>query len=259
VRHLSLPLLLLILALRWTGQASAAEHELLVSAAMSLKEALTEAGVAFERAQPTVKVSFNFGASGPLRAQIANGAPVDVFVSASADDVAALEGHGLLLAGTRVDVARNTLVLVRPRSGGAFALAALADLSRPEVGRVAIGNPASVPAGRYARETLAASGLDRALAGKLILAENVRQVLDYVARGEVDAGFVYRTDVRTEPRVLVVAEIAEGSHAPIVYPAAVVAASRSVSAARAFVLFLRSSEARALFERHGFGAPPAVP
>lgn len=259
MRRLPRTLLVIFFFIPWSVEASGAERELLVSAAMSLKEALTEAGTAFERVHPDVKVSFNFGASGQMKAQIANGAPVDVFVSPSADDVAALEGQGLLLAGTRVDVARNTLVLVRPRSGGAFAFAAMPDLARPEIGRVAIGNPASVPAGRYAREALAATGLDGAVAGKLILAENVRQVLDYVARGEVDAGFVYRTDARTEPRVLVVTELAAGQHAPILYPAAVVAASRNVEAARAFVLFLRSSEVRALFERHGFGTPPALP
>lgn len=259
--HLPTLVRLVFLALvgAWLSPAAvAAEREILVSAAISLKEVLSQAGAAFERAHPEVHVAFNFAASGQLKAQIENGAPVDVFVSASGDEMTALGQKGLLLEGTRADVARNALVLVRghSRAGGP---ATLADLGGEGVRRLAIGNPASVPAGRYARDVLEHAGLTAAVAGKLILAENVRQVLDYVARGEVDAGFVYRTDARTEARVRVVVEVAPGLHAPILYPAAVLAASRNAEAARAFVGFLRTPEARALFEARGFEAPAGRP
>ncbi len=250
-------LAMMVLGLGLATTARAAEHELLVSAAVSLKETLTEAAKAFEGSHPGVRVALNFAASGQLRAQIESGAPVDAFVPASVDDVATLEARGLVRADSRVAVARNVLVLV---TGGAPGLPVhtLADLARPEVHRLAVGNPASVPAGRYAREALEHAGLWDRLRDRTVLAENVRQVLDYVARGEVDAGLVYRTDAATEGRVRVVQEVPAEAYAPIVYPAAVVTASREPDLARAFVAFLASPEGRALFERHGFGAPPAV-
>jgi len=252
-------LLSLVLVGAWLAPAGrAAEREILVSAAITLKEALAEAGAAFERMHPDVRVAFNFASSGQLKAQIENGAPVDVFISASGDEMTALAAKGLLLPDTRVDIARNELVLVR-RAAEAGALSSIGDLGRAGVRRIAVGNPASVPAGRYAREVLAQAGLTAAVAAKLILAENVRQVLDYVARGEVDAGFVYRTDARVDARVTVVAEAPAASHAPILYPAAALKTTRDAEAARAFVAFLGSPEGRALFAKHGFEAPPARP
>jgi molybdate transport system substrate-binding protein len=254
-----LPAFLVMLASFATSspRVMAGDRELLVSAAISLREVMTEAGAAFGEAHPGVHVALNFGASGQLRAQVEAGAPVDVFVAAAAWDLDALEQKGLLAPGSRVELARNSLVLVCPREGG-LPLRALSELSQPQVRRAALGNPATVPAGRYARQALEHLGLASPLKERLILAEHVRQVLDWVTRGEVDAGFVYRTDALAEPRVRVVAEVPPQAHEPIVYPAAVLAGSRETAAARAFVEWLASPSGRALFERHGFAAPKAV-
>ncbi len=138
----------------------------------------------------------------------------------------ALEKNGLIAAETRKTVAQNTLVLIRSRQGKG---------TKKEPSRIAIGNPATVPAGRYAKEALEKRGLYAKLQGKLVLAENVRQVLDYVARGEADEGFVYKTDAMTEPKVEIVEVIPGDQHQPILYPAAVVKAAKNASAARKLI------------------------
>lgn len=244
---LSRLLLPLLLALPWLASA----QPLTVSAAASLTDAFKALAPRFEATRPGVTLRFNFAASGVLLQQIAQGAPVDVFASADADTLDRAEARRLLLPGTRRDFASNALVLVAPTGSP---LAGLGELARPGVKRIAAGKPASVPVGRYTRQALEAAGLWVPLQPKLVWADNVRQVLDYVARGEVEAGFVYRSDAEpARDRVTVVATVA--GHAPIRYPAAAVADSRQPALARAFVDFLGSAEARAVLARHGFGAP----
>lgn len=161
-----------------------------VSAAASLTNALREIGLLFEQAHPGHKVLFNFGASGALLQQIARGAPVDVFVSADPQRMDEAQRQNLIVPALRRDFASNRLVLIVPATAGE-APAALADLARPAYARIAIGLPASVPVGSYTQGVLVAAGLWHAIEPKMIGAHNVRQALDYVARGEVDAGFVY--------------------------------------------------------------------
>ena len=144
------------------------------------------------------------------------------------------------------------MVLVKPRSSKTR-IASFADLEKTEVQKIAIGNPRTVPAGRYADEVFQSLKLSGAIRDKLVLAENVRQVLDYVARGEVDAGVVYATDATTRPQeVTIVATAPKGSHKPILYPIAVVKGSKSENAARAFISFVRSGEGRKILEKFGF-------
>ena len=160
----------------------------------------------YEEGHPGVKVNFNFGASGDLIKQIQGGAPVAVFASAAQKDMNELEQAGLLIPGSRTDFAGNSVVLVQPRQA-TVKLAGFPDLAKPEVKKIAIGNPKTVPAGRYAMEVLAFFKLADPIQDKLVLAENVRQVLDYVARGEVDAGLVYHTDAMTRPQDVQVIEV----------------------------------------------------
>lgn len=235
----------LLLALPLLAGAQA----LTVSAAASLGDAFKTIAARFEAQRPGVSIRLNLAASGVLLQQIAHGAPVDVFASADAETMD--RGAALWLAGTRRDFATNALLLVTPPNGLARQLG---DLTLPTVRRIAIGKPASVPAGRYAQQALAGLQLWEPLGPKLVFADNVRQVLDYVARGEVDAGFVYRSDAALLPGKLRVAGLA-GGHVPIRYPVAVVKDSRQASLARDFVAFLAGAEAQALLRQAGFGPP----
>ncbi len=234
------------------GQAQAGGSKTLtVSAAISLKDAFTELGKAFEAQHPGVSVQFNFGASGDLESQIEGGAPVDVFAAASTKETGELAQKGLIVKSNLTAPVGNDLVLAVP-SGSAQHFSAFTDLTRTG-GKVAIGNPDTVPAGRYARDTLMHYGIRTALKPRIVYGESVRQVLDYVARSEVDAGLVYTTDARARASEVKVALTAPaGSHAPVTYPMAVVSASANRALAGQFLAFLESAAARPVFEKYGF-------
>lgn len=249
--------LVLAMLLALVAPAGAAQ-ELTVSVAVSTRDAVQEIGRAFTARHPGVRLRLNAGASGELQKQIEAGAPVDVFVSAGARQMDELARQGLIDPKTRRVFARNVLVVVKPADSGL-------DLSRPEdlldrrVQRVVIGNPRTVPAGQYAKESLRALGVWDALHPRLVFAENVRQALEYVARGEVEAGLVYATDAAARPgRVTEVFRPPEDTYGPVTYPAAVVAATRRPALALAFVEFLLAPEARAVLSRLGFGSPASA-
>jgi molybdate transport system substrate-binding protein len=204
-------------------------------------------------------VLYNWGSSGELQKQIEAGAPVDVFIAAAPLHLDELEKRRLLVPGTRRVVARNLLTVIKP-ADSRVDIARAADLAEARVTRIVIGNPRTVPAGRYAEESLRALELWGRLRPKLVLAENVRQALDYVVRGEVDAGFVYVTDVATRGRAVTEAfRPAQGTYRPVLYPAAVVAGTREPALARAFVELLMSPEGQAILARFGFQPPPPGP
>ncbi|HSH12821.1 MAG TPA: molybdate ABC transporter substrate-binding protein [Desulfurivibrionaceae bacterium] len=240
-----------ILLLPADRQATAGE--LIISAAASLTNVMRELGEDFEKANPGVKIIFNYGASGSLLQQIANGAPVDVFAPAGRKDMDKAEALGLLAATSRRDFAANRLVLAVPADGRAN-LHSLADLTRPEVKRIGLGSPESVPAGRYAKAVLNGAGLWEQLAGKFIYGNSVRQVLDYLSRGEVDAGLVYGSDALLKSdSVKVIAELQVTGG--IIYPVAQVNESKNPGEAVRFLNFLLTPKAQALLGRHGFEPP----
>lgn len=229
----------------------ASAQQLTVSAAASLTDAFKAIAPRFEALRPGVTVRFNFAASGVLLQQIAQGAPVDVFASADQETMSRGAEQQLIAADTRRDFAANSLVLITPPAG---TVQAVADLPRPDVKRIAIGKLASVPAGRYTQQALESAQLWTGLQAKLVFADNVRQALDYVSRGEVEAGFVYRTDAKLAgDKVRIVATV--GGHAPVTYPVAVVADSRQAALARDFVAFLAGAEAQSILARYGFDKP----
>ena len=236
---------------------AAAGASLTVSAAISMKDAVTEVGRGFTAARPGVTVLYNWGSSGELQKQIEAGGPSDLFVSASVVQMDELEKRELVVPATRRVFARNLLTVIKP-ADSPLDIAKAADLAEARITRIAIGNPRTVPAGQYAEESLRALGLWDRVRARLIFAENVRQALDYVARGEVDAGFVYTTDAAARGQAVREAfRPAEDTYRPIVYPAAVVAATREPALARAFVELLASGEGRAILARFGFQPPPA--
>lgn len=226
-----------------------------VAAAISMKEALIEANIAFMNATGD-DVELTCDASGVLLTQIRNGAPMDAFISAAVEQVDAADKAGLVVKDSRRVIALNSLVLIVPAKSE-LNLTSIADLAKPEVKKVAVGQPKAVPAGQYAMRTLAALKLDKDLAGKIINGTNVRQVLDYVIRGEVDAGFVYATDAQQAgAKVKVIATAPADSHDPVVYPGVLLTAGKNVSVAKKFFEFLASPAGKKILESHGFLTGP---
>jgi len=228
-------------------------QDLVVSAAASLTQAFKDVAVEYEKAHPGRKVVFNFAASGALLAQIQQGAPVDVFASADQPTMDRAASAKLMAEGTRADFARNTLVVVLP-STSKQEPKALKDLSAPAFARIASGTPASVPAGKYTADAVAAAGLTDALQSRWVFGESVRQVLNYVARAEVDAGFVYRTDAMIEADKTRIA-FTVPTASPVSYPIAQVAASTNAQAAKDFIAFVRGASGQAILQRYGFSPP----
>ena len=228
-------------------------QELMVSAAASLTNAFKELAPLFEAKHPGSKVLLNFAASDALVQQVAKGAPVDVLACADQESMDKAETQKLLTAGSRQNFAGNSLVLIVP-TDSALTIRTVADLAQASVTRIAMGNPASVPAGRYAQQALEQGKLWSAVQPKAIYALSVRQSLDYVARGEVDAGFVYNTDAAIQKnKVRVVSTVP--STVAITYPAAVIASSKNAALAQQFIDFTLSSAGQAVLGQYGFMKP----
>ncbi|NKI96794.1 molybdate ABC transporter substrate-binding protein [Rhizobacter sp. SG703] len=227
--------------------------DLTVSAAASLTNAFKELAPAFEARNPGIQLLLNFAASDALLAQIAKGAPADVFASADQETMDRAQAQQLIAAGSRRNFANNALVLIAP-ADSRLVLAALSDLKQPGVRRIALGQPSGVPAGRYAKGALEAARLWGDVEPKAVYAQNVRQALDYVARGETEAGFVYATDAAVQKDKVKVA-LAVPTGTPISYPLGIVAGGPNPAAAKAFVDFVLSPAGQAVLARHGFQQP----
>ncbi|MEB3360023.1 MAG: molybdate ABC transporter substrate-binding protein [Synechococcales bacterium] len=229
---------------------ASAPVELTISVAASVQDAMQDVQTAYQEEAPNVTITYNFGSSGSLAQQIIQGAPADVFLSASKKWMDDLEGQGEILEGSRRDLLLNSLVLIVPQDK--TDVTDFSDFATDKVNRIAIGEPESVPAGQYAQEALTSLNLFDALQPKMVFGKDVRQVLSYVETGNVDAGLVYATDAKVSDQVQVVATAAADTHSPIVYPIGVVADSENAEAAQAFVDFLSSDTAVAIFEDYGF-------
>ncbi|MDQ7999342.1 MAG: molybdate ABC transporter substrate-binding protein [Pseudomonadota bacterium] len=228
-------------------------QEIVVSAAASLTNAFQAIGQAWEKANPGLKVTFNFAASGALLAQMQQGAPVDVFASADQPTMDKAVSANLIASGSRTDFVKNELVLVVPAKS-ALAPKALGDLTSADYKRIAAGTPASVPVGRYTMTVVEQAGLAAPLQPKWIFGESVRQVLDYVARGEVDAGFVYRTDAMVKKDETRVA-LAVPTATPVSYPIAQLAASKQPATAQSFIAFVKGIQGQQILGSFGFAKP----
>lgn len=239
-----------VLMLLATCAVGAERKQMIVSVAASLKEAIQEGVKAYALVESGVEIVTTYGSSGSLCKQIEQGAPVDVFISASSNHMDALQKGGLLWDGTRRDLLQNKLVLIVPADGKA--ISSFAEAATNGVGRLAIGEPSSVPVGQYAAQVFTTLGVLDAAKQKAVYAKDVRQVLTYVERGEVEAGVVYSTDAALSKQVKVVAEAPTDSHDPIVYPGAVLAASGQKEVANAFLEWLSSSAGKAVFKKYGF-------
>ena len=241
--------LLLISLVVWHSVAWSAD--LTVSAAASLTQAFQDIGAQFESQNPGTKVKFNFGASGALMQQIANGAPVDVFASADTDTMDKAVVKGVVAAADVKVFTTNKLVVIVPLLSKT-ALQQLADLKKPDIKRIAMGTPASVPAGHYAQGSLEKAGLWNEVKDKVINTTNVRQALDYVSRDEVDAGFVYASDAQLmQDKIKVAMQVT--TLTPIQYPIAPVVGGANKNLSVKFIQFLQSPLAQATLKKYGFG------
>ena len=228
--------------------------EIVVFAAASLSDALTEIAADFGRATGDT-VRLNLGASSTLARQIREGAPADLFFSADEAKMDALDRAGLIEAGTRRSLLSNTLVIVVP-AGSPLRLASANDLAGPRVRRLAVAEPATVPAGIYARAFLERKGLWAALAPKIVPVENVRAVLAVIEGGDADAGIVYRTDALASRKARIAWSVPREEGPPISYPAAVVRGGPNVPGAKRLLAWLESPAAAAVFSKYGFLTRP---
>jgi molybdate transport system substrate-binding protein len=232
-----------------------ADEEIIVSAAASLTQSLGQAAKAFESAHPGTRVRLNLGASGNLLQQIVAGAPVDVFVSADEAFMDKGAKEGVILPATRRDLVSNRVVVIVP-ADSPLSMDSLTSLAQPGVKRIAFGNPA-MPNAKYAEMAIKAAGLWGQLQPKFVLCATVVQSLNYVAQGDVDAGFVFATDAATAPGKVKVA-FTVPVREPIVYPVAEVAKAPHPQLAEAFIAYLLSPDGQAVFHRYGFLPPPGA-
>lgn len=227
--------------------------EITVAAASSLTQAFKEISAAYRTANKGDQVNLTFGASGALLQQVSAGAPVDVFALADVETMLQAEKAQLVGSGGVTIFAENRLVLIVPISDQ-IEMNTISDLGQKRFDRIAIGNPSSVPAGRYARQALDTLRLWSAFEPKFIYTQNVLQAFDYVARGEAEAGFVYATDAAmARDKVRVALEIP--TDVKVRYPIAILKESKEPAAAERFVKFVLSDAGRAILLKHGFRLP----
>lgn len=242
------------LSLLLTGCSSSTKKEnktieLNISAAASLKEAMADLEAAYTSKNPEVSFVINYGSSGSLQQQIEQGAPCDLFISAGEKQMTALEEEGLLLDCTNKDLVKNSLVLVTSNDSE---ISSIDSLNYDAVSKIALGEPSSVPAGKYADETLTSLAIKDSLNNKLVFAKDVKEVLAWTASGNADAGFVYLSDALSSNGVKIVETISEEYHSPITYPVAIIKDSDDIDAAKAFEDFLFTDEAQEIFEKYGY-------
>jgi molybdate transport system substrate-binding protein len=233
-----------------SAKPSESPVELNISAAASLKEAMADIQEEFKKVKPNVILTVNFGSSGSLQQQIEQGAPCDIFISAGQSQMKALNDKSLLLENTVKDLVKNDLVLVGPKD---TTITGLSDLNTDKVKKIAVGEPKSVPAGKYADEVFTSLGIKDAITPKLVFAKDVKEVLAWSTSGNTEVGFVYKSDALSSPNSKIIETIAADKHSPITYPICVIKATKNPDASKAFEDFLYTNTCKVIFEKYGYG------
>ena len=223
--------------------------ELNISAAASLKEAMEKIEEDYKKVHENVTLVVNYGASGSLQQQIEQGAPCDVFISAGQKQMKALDEASLLLEGTYKDLLENDLVLIASKDSD---VSNLDDLITNKVKHIAVGEPSSVPAGKYADEVLVNLDLKDKIKDKLVFAKDVKEVLAWTQSGNAEVGFVYYSDTINTDNIKIVETTPSTSHSAIVYPIAVIKESKKPEAAKEFEDFLLSTDGQAILKDFGY-------
>ena len=229
----------------WAGPAFGGEVN--VSIAASLRDVINELSDGFTGQNPGVKFLKNYGGSGALAKQIENGAPADIFISANLEWMEYLQSRKLVVSASIRTFAYNTLVFVGATD---TQTTTMRDLLRLE--KIAIGSPKSVPAGEYAMEAIKKAGIDKQLEKKLVMAKDVRECLMYAERGEVDGGFVYRTDALQAKQAKILFTVPQDLYPRVTYPMGLTVAGAKSKDAEAFYRYLQSGDALAVLEKYGF-------
>ncbi|MDT8717420.1 molybdate ABC transporter substrate-binding protein [Clostridium sp. 19966] len=222
-----------------------------ISAAASLKVSLDKIKESYKNVKSNVTLVFNYGASGTLQQQIEQGADVDIFMSAATKQMDALSSKNLLLEDTKSNLLENDVVLVIPKDSS-NSISDFKSLTDNSIKKVAIGEPSSVPAGQYGEEVLTKLGILDKVKAKAVYAKDVTTVLNWVETGNADAGIVYKTDALSSSKVKIAATAPSDSHKAVVYPVAVIKASKKADAAKEFLKYLSSSDSKTIFENAGF-------
>jgi molybdate transport system substrate-binding protein len=223
---------------------------LTISSGAGLRDVMLAIQQAYRKPAPNVKINYNFAASGVLRQQIEQGAPMDVALLASQVDMDALESQNLLLNDTRNNLLKSQIALIVPRQSSG--ITTFQDLAKSTIQRIVIGEPRTVPIGRFAQDVFTYFGITQKVQPKLIYAKSALEIISYVASGNVDAGITHDTSASQSSEVKIVAIAPEKSHSPVVYPVAVLRSSRNPDPARDFVQFLSTPTARSIFQKYGY-------
>jgi|GEM_PF-33555 molybdenum ABC transporter, periplasmic molybdate-binding protein len=226
--------------------------DLTISAAASLKSALDEIQTLYKAEKPNATLAISYGGSGTLQQQIEQGAPVDVFLSAATSNMKALKDKSLLDDSTMKNLLQNKVVLIVPSDSKAK-IASFEDVKNADIKKIALGEPTTVPAGKYAEQIFTYYNMLDAVKAKVVYAKDVTEVRTFVESGNVDAGVVYSTDAMVSgDKVKIVATAAEGSHDPVTYPGAVIKATKHAAASKDFLNYLSTDAAKAVFVKYGF-------
>lgn len=225
--------------------------ELNVSAALGLKEALLDIKKDYEQSNPAVKIVFNLAAAGVLEAQIEQGAPADIFISAANKQINDLAKKNLIDEATRKNIVSNKLVLIVPKES-TLNIKSFQDLASSNVIHYGLGETDTVPAGQYGKEVLEHLGVWEQVKNKAVLAKDVRTILSYVETGNADAGIVFSTVAVTSDKIKIAAAAPNNSHEPIIFPGVVLANCKHPEAAKDFLNYLGTPSAMAIFKKYGF-------
>jgi molybdate transport system substrate-binding protein len=231
--------------------AGSQKTEIIILAAASLTDALNELKTSFEKEYPTISVTYSFGSSGKLAQQIEQGAPADIFLSASKKDMDELQNKNLIAKDYRVDFAKNELVLITNKEHP-LNISSFENIDPGKVKQFAIGEPESVPVGRYTKEVFEKLKLWDKLQNSFVLGKDVRQVLTYVELGNADLGVVYASDAQISKKVKQIAMAKPEWHKPIVYPGAIIINSAQANEAKLFLNYLSGEKGKEILRKYGF-------
>lgn len=230
-------------------ESSSKTVNLTISAAASLQESMEEIKVNFEKEHPNITLTLNYGSSGSLQKQIEQGAPSDLFISAGQTQMNSLEDENLILTDSKKDLLKNELVLITSSNND---ITSISDLSTDKVMHIAMGEPTSVPAGSYAKESLNNLNLYDSLSSKLVFAKDVKEVLSWVSTQNAEVGFVYKSDTIGNNTVKIVEPISESYHSPIIYPIGIVKSTSNMEDTKEFYNYLFTEECQKIFEKYGY-------